>query len=95
MLVSKEARSIIANCEFVMMLNQAPTDKQELAKMFNISPTQLSYITNADTGQGLIYTGKSIVPFIDKYPTNTKTYAAMSTKLDDAELMKAIQNQNK
>lgn len=84
MLVSKEARSIIANCQFVMMLNQAPTDKQELAKMFNISPAQLSYITNADTGQGLIYTGKSIVPFIDKYPTNTKTYAAMTTKLDDA-----------
>lgn len=83
MLVSKEARSIIANCEFVMMLNQAPTDKQELAKMFNISPAQLSYITNADTGQGLIYTGKSIIPFIDKYPTNTKTYAAMSTKVGE------------
>lgn len=93
MLVSKEARSIIANCEFVMMLNQAPTDKQELAKMFNISPAQLSYITNADTGQGLIYTGKSIVPFIDKYPTNTKTYAAMSTKIDDAALKEALKKQ--
>lgn len=93
MLVSKEARSIIANCEFVMMLNQAPTDKQELAKMFNISPTQLSYITNADTGQGLIYTGKTIVPFIDKYPTNTKTYAAMSTKMDDAMLAEALRKQ--
>ena len=93
MLISKEARSIIANCEFVMMLNQAPTDKQELAKMFNISPAQLSYITNADTGQGLIYTGKSIVPFIDKYPTDTKTYAAMSTKMDDAALAEAIRKQ--
>ena len=93
MLVSKEARSIIANCQFVMMLNQAPTDKQELAKMFNISPAQLSYITNADTGQGLIYTGKSIVPFIDKYPTNTKTYAAMTTKLDDAALANKANDQ--
>lgn len=94
MLVSKEARSIIANCQFVMMLNQAPTDKQELAKMFNISPAQLSYITNADTGQGLIYTGKSIVPFIDKYPTNTKTYAAMTTKLDDAALANKANDQH-
>lgn len=83
MLRSIEARSIISNCDFVMMLNQSPVDKQELAKMFNISPTQLSYITNADTGQGLIYTGKTIVPFIDKYPTNTKTYKAMSTKMED------------
>lgn len=94
MLVSKEARSIIANCQFVMMLNQAPTDKQELAKMFNISPAQLSYITNADTGQGLIYTGKSIVPFIDKYPTNTKTYAAMTTKLDDVALANKANDQH-
>lgn len=77
-----------------MMLNQAPTDKQELAKMFNISPAQLSYITNADTGQGLIYTGKSIVPFIDKYPTNTKTYAAMTTKLDDAALANKANDQH-
>ena len=82
MLVSKEARTIIANCDFVVMLNQAPNDKMELAKMFNISPTQLSYITGADVGQGLLYVGK-IVPFIDKYPHDTISYKVMSTKIDD------------
>lgn len=82
MLVSKEARTIIANCDFVVMLNQAPNDKVELAKMFNISPTQLSYITGADVGQGLLYVGK-IVPFIDKYPHDTISYKVMSTKIDD------------
>lgn len=94
LLLSPEARSILSNSDFVLMLNQAPNDKQDLAKMFNISTTQLSYITNADAGQGLIYTGKTIVPFIDKYPTNTKTYIAMSTKPDDVKAeMAKMQNQ--
>jgi hypothetical protein len=66
-----------------MMLNQSPLDRAELASMLSISPTQLSYITNSDTGLGLLYTGKSIVPFIDKYPTNTKTFKAMTTKMED------------
>lgn len=83
LLSSQEARAIISNCNFIMMLNQSPIDGQELAKMLNISKTQMSYITNASAGQGLLYTGKSIVPFIDKYPTNTKTFSVMTTKLDD------------
>ena len=73
-----------------MMLNQSPLDGQELAKMLNISPTQMSYITNAGAGQGLLYTGKSIIPFIDKYPTNTKTFKVMTTKMDD--LVKKTEN---
>ena len=65
------------------MLNQSPIDKMQLAKLLNISPTQLSYITNSDPGQGLIYTGKTIVPFVDKFPTDTKLYKVMTTKPDD------------
>lgn len=90
LLISPAARSILSNCDFVMMLNQSPNDKQDLAKMFNISPAQLSYITNADAGQGLIYTGKSIIPFIDKFPTDTKSFAAMTSKMDDAEIQKKL-----
>ena len=73
-----------------MMLNQAPNDKQDLAKMFNISAAQLSYITNADAGQGLLYTGKSIVTFIDRFPTDTKSFAAMTSRMDDAEIQKKL-----
>lgn len=83
LLASPQACAILNNCEFILMLNQSPIDKMQLAQMYNISPTQLSYITNSDTGQGLIYTGKTIVPFIDKFPTNLKLYQVMTTKPDD------------
>ena len=83
LLASKEARTIISNSDFVMMLNQAPLDRVELAKMLNISPTQVSYITNSDPGQGLIYNGKTIVPFVDKFPTDTNLYRVMTTKPDE------------
>lgn len=83
MLASKEGRSIISNCDFVMMLNQAPIDRAELAQMFNISATQIEYVTNSDCGQGLIYDGKTIIPFIDKFPTDTKLFKVMNTKPDD------------
>ena len=80
LLASKEASTILSNSDFVMMLRQAPLDKDALAKMFNISQTQLSYITSSDSGQGLIYNGRTIVPFVDKFPTDTKLYRAMTTK---------------
>lgn len=83
LLASPQACAILNNCDFILMLNQSPIDKMQLAQMLNISPTQLSYITNSDPGQGLIYTGKSIVPFIDKFPTDTKLYKVMTTKPDD------------
>lgn len=83
LLASPQACAILNNCEFIMMLNQSPIDKMQLANMLNISPTQLSYITNSDPGQGLIYTGKSIVPFLDRFPTNTKLYKVMTTKPED------------
>lgn len=83
LLASPQAVAILNNCDFILMLNQSSIDKMQLAKMLNISPTQLSYITNSDPGQGLIYTGKTIVPFIDRFPQNTKLYKVMTTKPDD------------
>lgn len=83
LLASPQACAILNNCDFILMLNQSPIDKMQLSQMLNISPTQLSYITNSDPGQGLIYTGKSIVPFIDKFPTNNNLYKVMTTKPDD------------
>lgn len=85
LLESQIAVSILSNCDFILMLNQAPLDRQNLADLLNISPTQLTYVTNADAGQGLLYTGKAIVPFIDKFPSNTKLYKVMTTKPDEVE----------
>ena len=62
------------------MLNQAPLDRAQLAELLNISDTQLSFITNASPGEGLIYDGTVIVPFINKVPQDTAEYEAMTTK---------------
>ena len=86
LLKSAEARTILNNCDFVLMLNQAPLDRNELAAMYNISDAQCEYITNADSGQGILYTGKTIVPFTNKFPTNTKLYKAMTTKVGEVSL---------
>lgn len=83
LLRSETARSMLANSDFVMMLNQAATDRAELEKMFNISSTQLEYITNSDPGQGLLFTGGSIIPFVDDFPRDTKLYKMMTTKLEE------------
>ncbi len=83
LLRSETARSMLANSDFVMMLNQAATDRSELERMFNISPAQLQYITNSDPGHGLLFTGGSIIPFIDDFPKDTKLYKMMTTKLEE------------
>jgi len=80
MLQSHTARTMLANSEFIVMLNQAGTDRIELAKLLNISDLQMNYITNADAGNGLIKVGSSLVPFSDKFPTNTRLYRLMTTK---------------
>jgi hypothetical protein len=74
------ARTMLANSEYLVMLNQAPTDRMELAKLLHISDNQLSYITNVGFGKGLLKCGNSIVPFVDSFPKNTKLYGLMSTK---------------
>ncbi len=93
LLTSPAARGIINNCDFIMMLNQSPLDRAELSQMLNISPTQLSYITNSDAGQGLLYTGKTIVPFTDKFPTDTNLYKVMTTKPDEVHETLSDMNQ--
>ena len=71
---------IIENSDFVLMLNQASGDREILAHRLGISQDQLSYITNSGEGEGLLYFGNVIVPFIDKFPKETKLYKLMTTK---------------
>ncbi len=68
------------NSEYIMMLNQAASDRQKLAELLNISGEQMSYITNADAGCGLIKYGSSLVPFINNCPKHTRLYKLMTTK---------------
>ncbi len=83
LLQSHTARTMLANSEFLVMLNQASTDRLELARLLNISDNQLSYITNVDFGRGLIKCGSAIVPFLDVFPRNTQLYKLMTTKLSE------------
>lgn len=85
-LMSETARTMLSNSGFIMMLNQASNDRDELADLLKISPTQLSYVTNSIEGQGLLYAQGAIVPFIDKFPQKTKLYQLMTTKLDELNL---------
>ena len=80
LLQSHTARTMLANSEFIVMLNQASTDRAELSKLLNISDLQLSYITNVEAGRGLIKVGSSLVPFVNNFPKNTKLYKLMTTK---------------
>ena len=83
MLRSPEGRTIISNSDFLLLLNQDPFSRMQLQQMLNISNTELDYITNVGPGQGLIYNGKDIVPFIDDFPKDTELYRIMTTKPDD------------
>ena len=83
LLQSHTARTMLANSEFLVMLNQASTDRIELARLLNISDNQLSYITNVDFGCGLIKCGSAIVPFMDSFPRRTKLYDLMTTRPSD------------
>ena len=79
LLQSHTARTMLANSEFLVMLNQAATDRAELANLLNISDNQLSYITNVDSGRGLIKCGSAIVPFMNSFPKN-RLYQLMTTR---------------
>ena len=83
LLQSHTARTMLANSEFLVMLNQAATDRAELARLLNISDNQLSYITNVEPGRGLIKCGSAIVPFQDDFPRHTRLYQLMTTKASD------------
>lgn len=85
LLDSVMASTMLSNSEFIVMLNQASQDRQKLAKLLNISDEQMSYITNADAGCGLIKYGSSLVPFINQFPKDTKLYQLMTTKPTDRQ----------
>jgi len=80
LLDSVEASTMLSNSEFIMMLNQAASDREKLAEKLNISKDQLGYITNAEAGSGLIRYGSALVPFKNKFPKNTELYRLMTTK---------------
>lgn len=86
LLQSHTARTMLANSEFLVMLNQAATDRAELAQLLNISDNQLSFITNVDSGRGLIKCGSTIVPFVNSFPKNTRLYKLMTTKPSEMEI---------
>ena len=77
---SKQGVAMLSNSEFIVMLNQAAPDRDRLAQILNISNEQMSYITNSDPGCGLIKYGGSLVPFVNRFPINTKLYRLMTTK---------------
>jgi hypothetical protein len=83
LLASREIENIFENSDFVYMLNQAAGDREILARQLNISPQQLSYVTHSEAGEGLIFYGNVILPFIDRFPQNTELYRIMTTKPEE------------
>ena len=82
-LMSKEIENIFDNTDFVLMLNQASGDREILARKLKISLPQLRYVTNSNEGEGLLFFGNTIVPFIDKFPKDTILYQKMTTKPEE------------
>ena len=74
------ASTMLSNSEFIVMLNQAASDRQKLAELLNISGEQMNYITSADAGSGLIKYGSSLVPFINQCPQHTRLFKLMTTR---------------
>lgn len=85
LLASPEIENILENSDYICMLNQAPGDRQILAKKLNISPHQLSYVTQANEGEGLLFYGNVIVPFVDRFPKDTEMYKLMTTKPNEMQ----------
>ena len=83
LLASPEVSNIFENSDFVYMLNQANGDRQILAKQLNISPDQLSYVTHSGEGEGLLFYGNTILPFIDRFPHDLELYKIMTTRLSE------------
>ena len=83
LLSSREVENIFENSDYVYMLNQASGDRQILAKQLNISPHQLSYVTQSAEGEGLLFYGSVILPFVDRFPKDTELYKIITTKLSE------------
>ena len=83
LLSSREVENIFENSDFILMLNQAGGDQAILAKQLTISPQQMKYITHTEAGEGLLFYGSVILPFIDRFPTNTELSRVMTTKPEE------------
>ena len=92
LLASREIENIFENSDFILMLNQAAGDRQILAKQLNISPYQLSYVTNSGEGEGLLFYGSTIIPFKDKFDKSLKLYSLMTTKPEETEKQKELED---
>jgi hypothetical protein len=88
LLASKEVENIFENSDFIYMLNQAVGDRAILAKQLNISPHQLSYVTHSGEGEGLLFYGNVILPFVDRFPKDLELYRIMTTKLSEVKAEK-------
>ena len=88
LLSSREVANIFENSDFIYMLNQAGGDREILAKQLNISPHQLSYVTHNGEGEGLLFYGSMILPFVDQFPRDTKLYKIMTTKPGEVQAEK-------
>lgn len=95
LLASREIENIFENSDFILMLNQAAGDRQILAKQLNISPYQLSYVTNSGEGEGLLFYGNIIIPFKDKFDKSLKLYSLMTTKPEEVEERKKLEAERK
>ena len=83
LLSSREVENILENSDYIYMLNQAAGDRQILAQKLNISPHQLSYVTHSGEGEGLLFYGSTILPFVDHFPKDTELYRLLTTKINE------------
>ncbi|GHV39596.1 conjugal transfer protein TraE [Clostridia bacterium] len=83
LLASREIENIFENSDFILMLNQAAGDRQILAKQLGISPHQLSYVTHSNAGEGLLFFGNIIIPFVDRFPKDTEIYQLLTTRMGE------------
>ena len=90
MLASREVENIFENSDFVLMLNQAQGDRAILAKQLNISPQQMKYVTHTEAGEGLIFYGNVVLPFVDHFPKDTELYRIMTTKPEEVSSLSTI-----
>ena len=83
LLASREVENIFENSDFVLMLNQAQGDRAILAGQLGISPQQMKYVTHTEAGEGLIFYGNVVLPFVDRFPKDTELYRVMTTKPEE------------
>lgn len=86
LLSSREVENIFENSDFVLMLNQAVSDRNIFAKQLNISPQQMKYVTHTESSEGLLFYGNVILPFVDHFPKDTKLYKVMTTKPEEVSI---------